>query len=230
MRNKLDQIALSMGLLKKSVSPIFILALLLILCSQVLPRDRKAGGSARANKDPEQAKPAVKNFGRIGDHLFRGAQPRAEDYSVLAKLGIKTVIDLRDDPLDYARERAIQAGLQYISFPLSDHDYPQADAADKFLSLVSTEANWPIFIHCAGGRHRTGVMTAVYRMTVEGWDIERAYKEMKEYDFYTRFGHQVMKDFIFDYSAHLKEKRSVQLASSPHWIWPQAPDSERPPK
>jgi len=42
-------------------------------------------------------------------------------------------------------------------------------------------------------------MTAVYRMTFEGWDVNRAYEEMKDYDFYTRFGHGAMKDYVVDY-------------------------------
>lgn len=198
----------------RRISPLFLLALILSFSSQALSVDRKNSDPGSSSKETDTRKPAIKNFGKVGDHFFRGAQPRREDYPVLARLGVKTVIDLRDDPESYAKEAATSAGLKYISLPLSDHDYPAPGSAEEFLSIVSDGANWPVFVHCAGGRHRTGVMTAVYRMSVEGWDINRAYREMKDYDFYTRWGHQVMKDFVFDYFAQLQEKRQVQLATT----------------
>jgi len=146
----------------------------------------------------------VNNFGQVTDFYYRGGQPRGEDYSHLAAIGVKTIIDLRDDPKDYAKELAEHAGMKYVNLPLSDKDYPPPDAASKFLSLVNDKENWPVYVHCAGGRHRTGAMTAVFRMTVQGWDADRAYEEMKDYDFYKRWGHKAMKRFVFDYYRGLK--------------------------
>ena len=37
-----------------------------------------------------------------------------------------------------------------------------------FLNIVNDPASQPVYVHCVGGRHRTGVMTAVYRMTHDG--------------------------------------------------------------
>lgn len=141
----------------------------------------------------------ITNFGKVTDTYYRGAQPKEDDYGKLASLGVKTIIDLRDDPKDYAKSAAENLGMKYINLPLSDKSYPATDAADKFLSLVNDKDNQPVFVHCAGGRHRTGAMTAVFRMKMQGWDIERAYDEMKDYDFYTRWGHKSMKTFVFDY-------------------------------
>jgi hypothetical protein len=47
-------------------------------------------------------------------------------------------------------------------------------------------------------------MGAVYRMTKYGWDFNQAYKEMENYDFYTRWGHGSLKDYVGDYYGHLK--------------------------
>lgn len=71
-------------------------------------------------------------------------------------------------------------------------------------------------MHCAGGRHRTGVMGAVYRITHDGWGFDRAYNEMKDYDFYTRFGHGSLKDYVQDFSGqfHAIEVRSDASSSS----------------
>ena len=157
---------------------------------------------------------SVENFGKVTDFYFRGAQPKEEEYAELAELGVKTIIDLRHDPKRYAKEMAERAGLKYISFPMSDTRYPSPEIAPKFLSLVNDKENWPVYVHCAGGRHRTGAMTAVFRMTMEGWDVDRAYDEMKDYDFYTRWGHKAMKHYVFDYYRDLLNRRDAQPADS----------------
>ena len=152
---------------------------------------------------------SIENFGKVNDHFYRGAQPLPEEYKQLAALGIKTVIDLRNDAKEYAKLSAERSGLQYVSFPMSDKKYPQADTAQKFLEIANNPAHWPVYVHCAGGRHRTGVMTAVYRIMVDGWDMDRSYAEMKQYDFYTAWGHKPMKEYIFDFYQDTKQKEAV---------------------
>jgi protein tyrosine/serine phosphatase len=178
--------------------------------------DNESDRSERSsnNREAGEFEVDVNNFGKVTDFFYRGAQPKGEEYHQLAVLGIKTVIDLRDDPKDYAKSLAERAGLKYINFPMSDKDYPASDTATKFLTLISNQENWPVYVHCAGGRHRTGIMTAVFRLTVQGWDISRAYGEMKNYDFYTRWGHKPMKEYIFDYYRDL-QKRSDQVTIAP---------------
>ncbi len=141
----------------------------------------------------------IENFGQVNDHIYRGGQPKGGNYRQLAALGVKTIVDLRGDSERNARSSAEQAGLRYINLPLEPKSYPQADAAARFLEIVNDKANWPVYVHCAGGRHRTGAMLAVYRMEVDHWTIEQAFDEMKQYDFYTRNGHGCYKDYVFDY-------------------------------
>jgi protein tyrosine/serine phosphatase len=146
----------------------------------------------------------VKNFGQMDERFFRGAQPKESDYKDLAALGIKTIIDLRDDPESYEARDAQAAGMNYVNIPMSDSGRPRDEQIDQFLKLANDPATGAFFVHCAGGRHRTGVMGAVYRMTKYGWDFNQAYKEMENYDFYTRWGHGALKDYVNDYYGHLK--------------------------
>jgi protein tyrosine/serine phosphatase len=183
-------------------------ALALGVISYARPKDKansKASGSA-VN---------VENFGQVTDFYYRGGQPRGDEYNQLASIGIKTIIDLRDDAKDNARALTEQAGMKYVNLPLDDKGYPPPDTASKFLSLVNDKENWPVYVHCAGGRHRTGAMTAVFRMTVQGWDAGRAYEEMKDYDFYTRFGHKSMKRYVFDYYRGLKQAENITEMLNP---------------
>ena len=141
----------------------------------------------------------IKNFGQMDERFYRGAQPKEDDYRSLAELGIKTVIDLRDDAEAYERPAVEALGMRYVNIPMSDKHYPREDQIEAFLKLVNNPATGAFYVHCAGGRHRTGVMGAVYRFTKYGWNYDQVYKEMKDYDFYTRFGHGDMKKYVQDY-------------------------------
>lgn len=152
-------------------------------------------------------KSAVKNFGRVNDQLFRGAQPRVIDYKELAEMGIKTILDLRDDAEKFAADGAEKAGLKYINIRLNAKRPPTRKESEEFLRIVREEANGPVYVHCAGGRHRTGVLVAVYRMEIDGWDAQKAFDEMLNYDFYSAWGHGKMKTFVFDYYKALKDRQ-----------------------
>ena len=53
---------------------------------------------AQTTAKPDITNINIKNFGQMDERFFRGAQPKERDYQQLASLGIKTVIDLTDDP------------------------------------------------------------------------------------------------------------------------------------
>jgi len=158
-----------------------------------------AAASARANKAEQFPTIHIKNFGQMDERFYRGAQPSEADIKDLAALGIKTIIDLRDDPTSYEKRAAESLGMQYVNIQMSDTSYPKEEQVQKFLKLATDPQTGAFYVHCAGGRHRTGVAGAVYRMTVDGWDYDRTYGEMKDFDFYTRWGHGAMKDYVQDY-------------------------------
>ena len=156
--------------------------------------------TAAAQETPQRAALVkIKNFGQMDDRFFRGAQPKESDYKDLAALGIKTVIDLTDDPKPYERSLVESLGMKYINIPMVEKKYPTAEATQTFLKTVSDPNTGKFFVHCAGGRHRTGAMGAVYRYEFYGWNFDRVYQEMKAYDFYTSWGHGAFKDFVKDY-------------------------------
>ncbi len=152
----------------------------------------------------------IKNFGQMDERFYRGGQPKAEDFKVLATLGIRTVIDLREDPEEYERPLVESLGMRYINIPMIAKKYPTPAATQMFLKTVSDPASGKFFVHCAGGRHRTGAMGAVYRFQFYNWNFEQVYQEMKQYDFYTRWGHGAFKDFVQDYYAGLQQNKPIE--------------------
>mgnify|MGYP003580769596 FL=1 len=157
---------------------------------------------------------SIKNFGQMDDRFFRGGQPKEAEYKELAALGIKTIIDLRDDPTNYEKTSAEALGIRYVNISMSDKDYPSGAKIEEFLKLVDDPSTGKFYVHCAGGRHRTGVMGAVYRFNHYGWDYNQAYAEMKKYDFYTRWGHGEMKKFVQDYAANFHSTRAAASAAA----------------
>jgi len=141
----------------------------------------------------------ISNFGQMDEQFYRGARPKDKDYPALAALGIKTIIDLTDNSRSYEQPAVEAAGLRYVNVPLVDKSYPTADQVNAFLKVVNDPATGKFFVHCAGGRHRTGIMAAVYRFNHDHWNFDQAYAEMLKYDFYTSNGHGKQLDFIQDY-------------------------------
>lgn len=135
----------------------------------------------------------------MDDRFYRGAQPKEDDYTALAGLGINTIIDLRDEPTDYEKAAAEATGMRYVNIPMEDKSYPKDEQIQAFLKLVDDPNTGKFFVHCAGGRHRTGVMGAIYRFTRNNWNYDQVYAEMKRYDFYSRWGHGPLKKYVQDY-------------------------------
>ena len=145
--------------------------------------------------------PPITNFGKVNDNYFRGSQPTQPQLAALKGMGVKTIIDLRRDYIPEERQWASQLGLQYFNLPLKASKAATKEQTEYFLKLVNDPANAPVFVHCKGGRHRTGAMTAVYRITHDGWTAEQAFDEMKKYDFDDGFfgGPSAQKKFVFEF-------------------------------
>lgn len=173
-----------------------------------------ACSTAQTHSDPAFSSINIKNFGKMDDRFYRGAQPKEEDYKDLKALGIRTVIDLRDNPTRYEQREVEALGMRYINIPMSDSSYPKEEQIAAFLKLANDPETGKFYAHCAGGRHRTGVVGAVYRFNVNQWNYDQAYAEMKVYDFYTRWGHGDMKKYVQDYWAKMQTNAATAAAAA----------------
>jgi tyrosine-protein phosphatase SIW14 len=178
-----------------------IVALALSLGSAPAPAFAGERPAAHGPTSPALDRIRIDNFGRIDDHYYRGAQPKGHDFADLAAIGVKTVIDLADEGDRAEEANAKAAGMHFIRIPMTTHVTPTPDVIGRFLTIVNDPANQPVYVHCMGGRHRTGVMTAIYRMTVDGWQPTQAFAEMKQYKFGADFLHQEFKDFVLRFTA-----------------------------
>ena len=171
-----------------------------------------AAAAAEGERGADFPNVRIKNFGQMDERFYRGAEPkRPEDIRALRELGISTVIDLQARPEPEERGWVESLGMRYVNIPMVEKKYPRPEWVAAFMKAVDEPSTGKFFVHCAGGRHRTGALGAVYRFEKYGWDYDRAYAEMKRFDFYTRWGHGDFKTFVQDY---FREKHSRQPAAA----------------
>ena len=148
--------------------------------------------------------------------LIGGAQPDAESLERLQRFHgpIKTVVNLRGESPNeawYDREReGVEAiGAKWIQLPTSGYLEPPPETVNAFFDIVEDRANWPVFLHCQMGIHRTGLMLALYRMQYQGWTGEQAWAEMKANGFkWTRVDRSAVEAYVRSYAPD--PRRTIQ--------------------
>ena len=143
----------------------------------------------------------IENFAKVDDNYYRGSQPDQAQFAQLKQLGIKTVIDLRGDYKKAEETWVRDLGMNFFRIPLKTRVAATEEQTAYFLDLVNDPANWPVYVHCKGGRHRTGAMTGIYRITHDGWTADQVWEEMKKYDFESGIfgGPGAQKRFVFSF-------------------------------
>ena len=151
------------------------------------------------------------NFHQITASLYRGGQPAEGGFKILASLGIKTVLNLRDrDERERLEEAEVRrAGLRYFNVPLDVFDRPSDRDIERVLAIIAAPENQTVFVHCKRGSDRTGVVIACYRITHDRWTNEQAKSEAKRYGI--GFWQVKMKDFIGDYYKRRVEEQKKAL-------------------
>ena len=134
--------------------------------------------------------------------VYRAGELTADGIAdAVDRLKIRTILNLQDDYPDPDICRSFwdwntikesdlckQLGVRYVLIkpdliPRRDVPLDRPAAVDEFLRLMDREDSYPVLIHCKAGLHRTGVMTAVYRMEYQGWTADEAYTELKALGF-----------------------------------------------
>lgn len=131
----------------------------------------------------------VPNFCAVAPGVYRGGQPSERGFLRLKQLGVRTILNLRDEQHYIKQEETLLfgLGLKPISVPLSPFVEPTKQEIDTCLNILKSTDHHPVFVHCLHGQDRTGTIISIYRLDAHGWDIDRAYKEMIERGFHNEF-------------------------------------------
>lgn len=119
--------------------------------------------------------------------------------------GFKTIINLRsvaerDEGKWYRTEKdfAESRKINMIDIPMPPDTPPDEAQVKHFLSVITNPEMLPALIHCQAGVTRTGMMIAVYKISVLEEDNEKVLRELPMY------GHKfderlAVKNFILRY-------------------------------
>lgn len=123
----------------------------------------------------EQA--GLPNLHKVDAKLYRSAQPTAEGMTNLVALGVKTVVNLRDNHSDSDEIGGLPLVANRIEIFTGN---PKFDQVKAFLAIMDDTNAVPVLVHCQHGADRTGTMCALYRILRQDWKVEDAITEMKD--------------------------------------------------
>jgi tyrosine-protein phosphatase SIW14 len=121
--------------------------------------------------------PGVGNFA-VADEgaLYRGAQPTAQGIDTLKTRGVRTIVNLRDDPNPAEHTWVERANMLYVQIP-SSASVVDPRKLEAFLEVMESSPR-PVFVHCRAGCDRTGLNVAVYHIVVDHWSHEDAARDL----------------------------------------------------
>lgn len=124
----------------------------------------------------------IHNFDTVKEVvLYRGAQPSQEGIETLKKRGVRTVVNLRDDPVSWEKEAVEKAGMKYVFIPTVAQK-TDPGSIERFLKTM-TDGEKPVFVHCHVGRDRTGLNVAMYRIVEAGESREAAIRDLHDHGY-----------------------------------------------
>jgi protein tyrosine/serine phosphatase len=174
--------------------------------------------------------------------FYRSGQMTAPGLrEIVARYGIRTVINLQHeapDPLllDHwmgrgeIRESQLCAELGVKYALITPDILPPGNtldmtppAVEEFLKVMDDESNHPVLLHCKAGLHRTGRLTAVFRMEYMGWGAGEALREMRAngYGFYmTSEADPYVVQYVQNYRRRADRPKSLAVAPPPRPLSP----------
>jgi len=111
--------------------------------------------------------------------LYRSGQPREgqlEDW--VSRYGLRSILDLRHTVPEYERDAARRHGVRLYHVPFSARTGLTEERWQEIREILTRRENLPLLVHCQSGADRTGIVTARYRVEVEGRPLEEALREM----------------------------------------------------
>ncbi|MBL8235781.1 MAG: hypothetical protein JNM66_00075 [Bryobacterales bacterium] len=125
---------------------------------------------------------ATPNSAAFGNRIYFAGQPSQADLAEYAKLGVKTIVNLRmpaeTASLGFDEAAAVKAaGMNYVSVPFGPVMPPDGDLA-KIYAELNKAGDGKVLLHCASS-NRAGMVWAVYRGTQHALPAEAAIAEGK---------------------------------------------------
>jgi protein tyrosine/serine phosphatase len=135
------------------------------------------------------------------DVMYRANQPSPERIAVLAKQGIRTILNLRGvSEKGYyllEKEACEHHEITLVDFRMYSRDTPKKEKIYALKALFE-EMQYPCLMHCKSGADRTGITGVLYKHFHLGVPIAQAVEQLKFKYLHVKAGKTGMLDFFFD--------------------------------
>ena len=165
---------------------IILTALCIVACSTTTPSTPPQNTAHWATEVGKET-----NLYRLDDKLFRSEQLTEKDYELLRKNNINTLINLRFFDRNDDRQAFGKTSLTLVNTPLLTWSITPQEVARVLWQIEQHQRNGAVLIHCYHGADRTGLISAMYRVVYQNWELSEAKREMMQ----GRYGfHSVWKN------------------------------------
>lgn len=127
------------------------------------------------------------NQHRLGERAWRSGQPAPRNVSALARLGLRTVINLRGKRMcgSYLLEKDMceRHGITLIDFKIRSRFAPTREEI-KAAAELFRRIEYPVLLHCKSGADRVGLMSVLYLLLKDGIPLVEARQQLS-----LRYGH-----------------------------------------
>lgn len=160
--------------------------------------------------------------------FYRSGQLTQQGFvDTFQRYGIRTVINLQNEdpdpvipvtwwggPCRRESELCAEHGVRYVFLHpdlLPRHRLPaeRPEVIGKYLAILDDPSVYPVLLHCKAGLHRTGLLTAVYRVEYQGWSHAAALHELKANGFGDSAATE-KNDYVYEYLLTY-QKRSLVI-------------------
>jgi protein tyrosine phosphatase (PTP) superfamily phosphohydrolase (DUF442 family) len=127
------------------------------------------------------------NQHRLGERAWRSGQPAPHHVGALARLGLRTIVNLRGERFcgSYLLEKSAcaQHGITLVNFKIRSRFAPAREEI-KAAAELFRRIEYPMLLHCKSGADRAGLMSVLYRFLEDGVPLVEAKQQLS-----LRYGH-----------------------------------------
>ena len=158
------------------------------------------------------------NRHRLGARAWRSAQPAPHHIRTLARLGIRTIVNLRGERASgsyWLEEAACERhGIRLVNLAMRSRRAPTRDELTNAIALLD-QIDYPMLMHCKSGADRTGVMSVIYLHLKEGVPMTIARRQLSLRFGYFRWTTAGILDLFCEHYAQDNRRAPI---SFPDWV------------
>lgn len=145
---------------------------------------------------------------KVCGNLWRG--PRIEtiiDHNVIRNLKVNCIINLEEvDEVSILDDKRFCKCIEsdFRNLPMSEFKRPDSQWLRYVVATINADLHRKtVYIHCKHGQDRTGFVIAAYRMLIQGWSFDKAYRECLDmghkawfYDYFPLYWKKSLKELL----------------------------------